>query len=44
MPRLDLPELILEVNARTGFAAEFIHASERSAQARRISSAPSAWW
>jgi TnpA family transposase len=33
MPRLDLPELILEVNARTGFAAEFTHASERGARA-----------
>lgn len=33
MPRLDLPELILEVNARTGFAAEFTHSSERGARA-----------
>jgi len=32
MPRVDLPEL-LEMHARTGFAAEFTHASERAARA-----------
>ena len=33
MPRVDLPELLLEMHARTGFAAEFNHASEREARA-----------
>ena len=33
MPRVDLPELLLEMHARTGFAAEFTHASERGARA-----------
>lgn len=33
MPRVDLPELLLEMHARTGFASEFTHASERSARA-----------
>ncbi len=33
MPRLDLPELLLEVHARTGFADGFTHASEGGARA-----------
>jgi TnpA family transposase len=33
LPRLDLPELILEMHARTGFADRFTHASEGSARA-----------
>jgi TnpA family transposase len=33
LPRLDLPELILEVHARTDFAAAFTHASEGAARA-----------
>ena len=37
MPRVDLPELLLEMHARTGFAAEFTHASERDARAGDLS-------
>ena len=33
LPRLDLPELILEMHARTGFAERFTHASEGGARA-----------
>lgn len=33
IPRLDLPELVLEVHARTGFADAFTHASEGAARA-----------
>ena len=33
MPRVDLPEILLEMHARTGFASEFNHASERGARA-----------
>ncbi|MGH2926877.1 MAG: Tn3 family transposase, partial [Solirubrobacteraceae bacterium] len=33
MPRVDLPELLLEMHARTGFAAGFTHASEGGARA-----------
>ena len=33
MPRVDLPELLLEMHARTGFAVEFTHAGERGARA-----------
>ena len=33
LPRVDLPELIMEMHARTGFAASFTHASEGSARA-----------
>ena len=36
LPRLDLPELILEMHARTGFAAAFTHASEGNARAGDI--------
>ena len=33
LPRVDLPELLLEMHARTGFAAKFTHASEGDARA-----------
>jgi TnpA family transposase len=36
LPRLDLPELILEMHARTGFADLFTHASEGGARAEDI--------
>jgi TnpA family transposase len=36
MPRLDLPELVLEVHARTGFADRFTHASEGGARAADV--------
>jgi TnpA family transposase len=36
LPRLDLPELILEMHARTGFADLFTHASEGGARAENI--------
>jgi TnpA family transposase len=31
LPRVDLPELLLEITARTGFAQAFTHVSERTA-------------
>lgn len=33
LPTVDLTELLLEINAHTGFADEFFHASEASARA-----------
>ncbi len=33
LPRVDLPELLLEINARTGFAGAFTHASESASRA-----------
>lgn len=36
MPRVDLPEVVLEIQARTGFADAFSHASEASARAQDI--------
>lgn len=36
MPRVDLPELVLEINARTRFADAFHHASEAKARARDL--------
>lgn len=33
LPRIDLPDLVLEMNLHTGFANEFSHASERQARA-----------
>ena len=33
IPQLDLPELILEMHARTGLGAAFTHASEGNARA-----------
>ena len=41
LPRVDLPELVLEIHARTGFADAFRHASERG-RGRRISQPASA--
>ena len=32
LPRVDLPEILLEIHARTGFAADFTHASEAGAR------------
>lgn len=32
LPPVDLTELLLEINAHTGFADEFFHASEASAR------------
>ncbi len=36
LPRVDLPELILEIAARTGFTEAFTHVSERTARASDI--------
>lgn len=36
LPRVDLPELLLEIDARTGFAGAFTHASEADARAREL--------
>jgi Tn3 transposase DDE domain len=36
LPRVDLPELLLEIDARTGFATAFTHASEAEARARDL--------
>ena len=33
MPRVDLPEILLEIAARTGFAEAFTHLTERTARA-----------
>jgi len=32
LPRVDLPEVLLEINARTGFALEFAHLSQTNAR------------
>lgn len=36
LPRVDLPELLLEIDSRTGFAGAFTHASEAEARARDL--------
>src|SRR3546814_1765510 len=36
LPRLDLPELIMEMHAKTGFADLFTHASEGGSRAENI--------
>lgn len=36
LPRVDLPELLLEIDARTGFARAFTHASESDSRARDL--------
>jgi hypothetical protein len=36
LPRVDLPELLLEIDARSGFAGAFTHASEAEARARDL--------
>src|SRR5207302_306457 len=33
LPRVDLPEILLEIAARTGFTTEFTHITEREARA-----------
>lgn len=33
LPAVDLPEIVLEIAARTGFAAAFTHISERASRA-----------
>jgi TnpA family transposase len=42
MPRVDLPEQVLEIHARTGFADEFNHASEAHARAQDLAISVSA--
>lgn len=42
LPRLDLPELILEMHMRTGFADRFTHASEGGSRAAELSTSVSA--
>lgn len=42
LPQVDLPELILEMQARTGFADHFTHASEGGARAADITTSISA--
>ena len=36
MPRVDLPEILLEIAARTGFTEAFTHVSERNARADNL--------
>jgi hypothetical protein len=36
LPRVDLPELLLEIDTRTGFAGAFTHASEAEARAQDL--------
>lgn len=36
LPQVDLPELLLEIDARTGFAGAFTHASEADARAGKL--------
>ena len=36
LPRVDLPEVLLEINALTGFADEFTHVSEQNARAEGL--------
>jgi hypothetical protein len=42
LPRVDLPELVLEIHARTGFADGFRHASEAKARAQDLATSISA--
>ena len=42
LPRVDLPELVLEIHARTGFADAFRHASEAKARAQDLATSISA--
>jgi hypothetical protein len=37
LPRVDLPEILLEINARTGFTKAFTHIAERTARAADLS-------
>ena len=36
LPRVDLPEVLLEIQARTGFASEFTHISENNARVKDL--------
>jgi TnpA family transposase len=36
MPRVDLPEILLEISARTGFSSSFTHVSEGNARAENL--------
>jgi TnpA family transposase len=36
LPRVDLPEILLEISARTGFTNAFTHVSERTARAKDL--------
>ena len=40
LPRVDLPEILLEMAGRTGFTEEFTHLSEREAWAARPAHKP----
>jgi len=42
LPTVDLTELLLEINAHTGFADEFFHASEASVRVDDLSVSNSA--
>jgi len=42
MPRVDLPELVLEINARTGFVDAFRHVNEAKARAEDLATSVSA--
>ena len=42
MPRVDLPELVLEIHARTGFVDAFRHVSEAKARAEDLATSVSA--
>jgi hypothetical protein len=37
LPKVDLPEILLEISARTGFTKAFTHLTERSARAQDLS-------
>jgi hypothetical protein len=43
LPRVDLPKLLLEINARTGFAGAFTHASEAEARAQDLTTTLCCW-
>lgn len=43
LPRVDLSELLLEINARTGFAGAFTHASEAEARAQDLTTTLCGW-
>ncbi len=36
LPRIDLPELLLEVNTHTGFANEFVHITEQNSRVEHL--------
>jgi hypothetical protein len=43
LPRIDLPELLLEIHARTGFAHEFLHMSDGAARGMPASLRDRVW-